>query len=104
MNRLNCWEFEKCGREPGGLKQDSGICPAATEKRLDGVHEGKNAGRACWVVAGTVCGGQVQGTFAKKYKNCEACKFYQTVLNQEGARFKLNVNLLQKLRETGAPA
>lgn len=27
--KLNCWEFKKCGREPGGLKaRERGACPA----------------------------------------------------------------------------
>ncbi len=99
MSKMNCWEFKKCGREPGGLHQDLGVCPAALEKRLDGVHGGKNGGRACWVVAGTFCDKQVQGTFAKKYVNCEKCDFYGTVLDDEGPGHKLAIFLLGKLKE-----
>lgn len=34
MSRTNCWEYFKCGREPGGSKVDElGVCPAATEER-----------------------------------------------------------------------
>ena len=98
MSKRNCWEFEKCGREPGGERSDNGVCPAATETKLNGVHEGRNAGRACWVVAGTLCGGEIQGTFAKKYKNCEQCSFYQVVQDEEGPRYRLAVALLEKLR------
>ncbi len=65
--KLNCWEFKKCGREPGGTHaNDLGVCPTTQEMRLDGVHGGINAGRSCWVVTGTLCRGEVQGTFAKK--------------------------------------
>ena len=99
MKRLNCWEFKKCGREPGGLHHELGICPAAVEKRLDGIHHGENAGRACWVIAGTLCDRQVQGSFAKKYANCEKCDFYQAVEQQEGSKFKLALFLLGKLKE-----
>lgn len=101
MKKLNCWEFKKCGREPGGIHSnatDLGICPATTENRLDGVHDGKNSGRACWVVAGTFCKGEVQGTFAKKLKDCELCDFYQMVKKEEVPRFQLSVTLLNKLR------
>jgi hypothetical protein len=78
MNKLNCWEFKKCGREPGGLNaEDQGICPATTETKMHGVHDGKNAGRSCWVVAGTLCEGKVQGTFALKEANCVHCDFYK---------------------------
>lgn len=77
---INCWEFKKCGREPGGIKaEDLGVCLAATEKKLNGVHGGKNAGRACWAVCGTLCGGEVQGTFADKIGNCKVCDFYKLV-------------------------
>ncbi|MDH4164450.1 MAG: hypothetical protein OEW15_17440 [Nitrospirota bacterium] len=38
-----------------------GLCPAAAEEALDGVHDGTNAGRSCWVVAGTLCKDSVQG-------------------------------------------
>jgi len=97
--KKNCWEFKKCGREPGGEKvRELGVCPAATEQRMDGVHGGKNAGRCCWVVAGTLCGGQVQGTFAKKFQNCQECEFYKLVKEEEGARFVLTANLLAKLK------
>ena len=77
MTRLNCWEFKKCGREPGGIKAvELGVCPASTEMRLNGVNNGKNAGRTCWAIAGTLCGGKVQGTFALKLGNCMNCQFY----------------------------
>ena len=64
----NCWEYNKCGKGPNGLNgEKTDICTAATEKRLDGVHGGTNAGRACWVVAGTLGRGKIQGVFVKKY-------------------------------------
>jgi len=98
--KKNCWEYKKCGREPGGEKvRELGICPAATEKRLDGIHGGKNAGRCCWVVAGTLCKGEVQGSFAKKFGNCQVCDFYELVKQEEGVKFILSANLLAKLSE-----
>jgi len=76
----NCWEFKDCGRQPGGNKvAQYGVCPATIETKLDGVNEGRNAGRACWVVAGTFCGGIVQGTYANKIGNCAKCDFYKSV-------------------------
>ena len=100
MNKKNCWEYKKCGREPKGVKvHDLGVCPATIEERLDGTHEGKNGGRACWVVAGSMCGGQVQGTFAKKYGDCVICDFFQLVKKEEGKDFKFSSLLLEKLSE-----
>lgn len=88
--KINCWEFKKCGREPGGKNVvKMGICPAATENSLEGIHGGKNAGRVCWLVAGTYCDGEVQGTFAKKIKDCIFCDFYQKVKEEEGKDFKI---------------
>jgi hypothetical protein len=82
--KKNCWEVKKCGREPGGSKaSELGICPVATDSQLSGAHDGKNAGRACWVVAGTLCGGKVQGTYANKLHNCWRCEFMNMVKQEE---------------------
>lgn len=100
LTKLNCWEFKKCGRQPQGSHvHDKGLCPAAVEDALDGIHEGTNAGRACWVVSGTLCMGVVQGTFAQKFKNCEACDFYQKVRQEEFPDFFLSAVLLGKMRK-----
>lgn len=89
--RMQCWEYYDCGREPGGDKADElGICPAAIDASYDGVNNGTNAGRCCWRVAGTLCGGDVQGTFAAKYKTCLECRFYEIVRHAEGDGFKLH--------------
>lgn len=87
--RANCWEVKKCGREPGGAKVgELGACPAA-QADIVGINGGTRGGRICWAVAGTLCGGQVQGTFAQKVANCMNCEFYLTVKREEGAAFKL---------------
>lgn len=94
---MNCWEFKKCGREPGGAKAaELGVCSAATESKLNGIHGGSNGGRSCWVIAGTLCGGQEQGTFAAKMHNCLKCEFYLQVKKEESAFLKSS-DLLQKL-------
>lgn len=98
MGKLNCWEVKQCGREPGGKRPDLGVCPASAEKRLDGVHGGRNAGRACWIVAGTLCGGKVQGTFAKKYDSCEICDFFRLVREEEGADYVRSAYLFFRLK------
>jgi hypothetical protein len=68
-NRINCWAFTKCGREGGGIRsKELGVCP---------VWPGN--GKQCARVAGTLCGGRVQGTFAKKLGDCHRCDFYQSV-------------------------
>lgn len=104
MAKQNCWEVKKCGREQGGIRsKELGVCPTAVEMRLHGSHGGKNAGRACWVVAGTLCGGQEQGSFAQKFHNCEKCDFYLQVRREEGVKFSLSVLLIKKLNSTPTP-
>ncbi len=99
MEKMNCWEFKKCGREPGGKKvNEFGVCMSAQETRLDQVHGGKNAGRSCWVVAHTLCGGMKQGGFAQKYMNCFECGFRQKVESEESFTITLD-KLLRRLRE-----
>lgn len=98
--KKNCWEFMSCGREPNGKNQhDLGVCPAAVDSRLHGIHEGYNSGRACWVLTGTFCKGSVQGTFAKKFHTCAACDFYQAVRKEESPKFVLTPILLKKINE-----
>ncbi|WLE96133.1 MAG: hypothetical protein QTN59_15780 [Candidatus Electrothrix communis] len=47
---LNCWEVKNCGREPNGRNISLyGVCRVATETNLNGIHNGKNGGRCCWV-------------------------------------------------------
>jgi hypothetical protein len=65
---MNCWEFKECGREKGGAReQELGLCPAYPEY-----------GKSCARVAGTFCGGEVQGTFATKLPNCMQCDYYKS--------------------------
>lgn len=85
MSKKNCWEAKNCGRQPGGAKvAELGVCPAAVADKLTGTHGGQKGGRACWVVAGTFCGGKVQGSFSAKEMNCMACEFYKEVKAEEG--------------------
>jgi len=64
----DCWKIMQCGRETGGsnVSQD-GECVAAR----------KGFGHSCWAIAGTLCGGEVQGTEAQKKKNCMVCRVYR---------------------------
>ena len=100
MEKLNCWEYKKCGRQTGGEKaKECGICIAVTQKITDGVNNGKNGGRCCWAVAGTLCGGPVQGTFAAKLDKCFDCEFYWYVNSEEGKNAK-PLNEILKLLKT----
>ncbi len=52
--KQNCWEYNKCGREPSGINTAKlGICPATTNTSANGFNGGKNGGRICWTIAFT---------------------------------------------------
>ena len=60
---VNCWDFYHCPRDR------QMVCPAFRQ----------DAGRSCWSVAGTLCGGEALGVNAKKTGNCAICDFYRQV-------------------------
>ncbi len=61
-----CWEFTKCGRDR------TGGCPAYPR-----------AGRVCYLVAGTMCAGKVQGIYAMKIGQCRECEFYRMLMYEK---------------------
>ncbi|MCI5211945.1 MAG: hypothetical protein D3910_24915 [Candidatus Electrothrix sp. ATG2] len=78
VEKLNCWEFKECGREPGGKHVALyGVCVAATETRADGIHDGRNGGRCCWVIAASSC--TFRRTNDSLFTNCNECDFYSLV-------------------------
>jgi len=54
---VKCWEVKGCA---------SVDCPSYKSRNL-----------RCWQVAGTHCGGEVQGVFAQKFGKCEKCNVYK---------------------------
>ena len=79
--KLNCWEFKKCGREKGGLMVDIlGECPVATAMKYDGQNDGIAAGRACWMV-NSGCRSFRAGVL--KANCCLNCEFYKRVVFEE---------------------
>jgi len=99
MKKMNCWEFKKCGRQPGGDNvKELGTCPSSTTSELDGTHGGFNAGRSCWIVKATLCGNAVQGSFAAKHADCFDCEFYKSVAAEEGLKFIQSSRLMLKLK------
>ena len=89
-DKINCWEFEKCGREPDGVNvTELGICQAAADQGMDGVNHGKNGGRICWSVVGTLCQGKDHRDLAKKKEACMNCAFFIMVKAAEKGGFQL---------------
>jgi hypothetical protein len=68
-----------------------------TETRTDGVNSGKNGGRACWAISGTMCGGEVQCSFGSKCIRCLNCPFYQLVFREEGPDYVNTESILKML-------
>ncbi|MBI5664481.1 MAG: hypothetical protein HZC49_05275 [Nitrospirae bacterium] len=88
MEKKNCWEIKKCGREPGGARsRELGVCVAASAMSVDGLNNGSNGGRICWAIAGTLCRGEVTGLFAKNEVSCMACEVFKLVKAEEKADF-----------------
>jgi len=57
---VKCWEMKNCGEVN---------CPAY-----------KNTCGRCWLIAGTMCGGEVQGKYALKYETCCECEVYRNAV------------------------
>jgi len=63
----HCWEIKNCGRQRGGDKvAELGECIASRT----------GLSHSCWAIAGTLCGGVVQGTAAQKQGDCRRCEVY----------------------------
>lgn len=64
VNKLEsrCWEIKECGEKN---------CPAY-----------KNECGRCWLVAGTMCGGEPQGRFVHKFEFCTECEVFQQFAGQ----------------------
>jgi hypothetical protein len=79
------------------MSGELGGCPAATAVAADGVNGGKNGGRVCWAIAGTLCGGRVRGTAAAKLQCCLTCGFAQVVLSEENADIDIERDIRKNL-------
>lgn len=81
--KINCWEFKKCGREPGGKNIDElGVCLTPVYTQYDGINGGRNGGRVCWAVSGTMCDGNYQASVAAKQSYCMDCSFYRLLMDE----------------------
>ena len=75
----NCWEIKDCGRQSGGGNvTELGECVASKQ----------GLGHSCWAIAGTLCGGSVQGSVAQKQGNCMSCNVYGLYNRRLGSKGK----------------
>ena len=76
--KVPCWELKNCQRQHGGKKEaEFGMCITYP---WGGWH--------CWALAGTLCGGMVQGSSAQKEGNCQMCQHYIELMQDDPARLK----------------
>jgi len=76
MNHIRCYEYKKCGRELGGKNvEEFGYCPAALAPD-----------NYCWLVAGTMCSGTIEGTYAQKIDTCIICEYYNKMQEYNARR------------------
>ncbi|MCP4354283.1 MAG: protein kinase, partial [Proteobacteria bacterium] len=95
IKKVNCWEYMKCGREPGGNRAEKhSVCRVAIDNSFNNINSGKNGGRFCWAVAGTFSKDKIDGYFARKRKSCTGCIFYKKVLSEEGT-FNIRTKFLR---------
>ncbi len=71
---IRCWEIRGCKKK---------ICPAFS-----------NVDHRCWLTVGTLCGGTVQGEFAKKYKTCFECEVFKKISAFPVRRLYENINTI----------
>jgi len=84
--KLNCWQFKNCNRIFN--KSTESVCPVMLAVEHDGKNGGTNGGRICWQVAGSFCGGKMQGAFVQKLDTCLKCDFARYVFDKEGKNLK----------------
>ena len=76
MKKIRCWEFKKCGREPGGKNAEKlGACPVALKTKLYGLKDDMDPGRFCWYIQGILCN--------RKLTDCLECEFYKVVIEED---------------------
>jgi PAS domain S-box-containing protein len=75
-----CWEVKKC---------DYKGCPVYGRKNV-----------RCWQIAGTHCGGEIQGHFARKYSDCKDCEVYRKSTIDTVAEITETFNNMMHILET----
>ena len=85
---MNCWEFKKCGREPGGENtQKLGVCRAAIESKFNNINNGKNSGRYCWKVKVSEDNHNSSNKTLSAIMTCIECDFFMKVKSEEQDKF-----------------
>ncbi|MDA8085023.1 MAG: GGDEF domain-containing protein [Nitrospiraceae bacterium] len=74
FRKITCWKIKNCERND---------CPSF-----------QDADCRCWLRAGTLCGGDIQGDFAKKYRSCFECDVLKMLDADPVRSLYENINIL----------
>jgi hypothetical protein len=79
-NIVNCWQFKKCGREPGGRNISKyGVCSVPLDIVADGINNGENGGRTCWTLREAACQKIMLACSVNEIRECIQCDFYDLI-------------------------
>ncbi|MBF0589505.1 MAG: hypothetical protein HQL53_10270 [Magnetococcales bacterium] len=73
QRKLNCWEYSQCGKE--------NYCLSGTSTTYDGIFGGKNGGRFCAFIEGTLCKDGIPMDTMEKMKKCAKCDFFKEIIS-----------------------
>jgi diguanylate cyclase (GGDEF)-like protein len=76
QKNAQCWKFLKC---------EDHNCPAYHSDDY-----------RCWLIAGTLCGGEVQGVFAHKHISCYSCKVFRQYTSSAASSLYENIGIIIK--------
>jgi diguanylate cyclase (GGDEF)-like protein len=74
QKKINCWEVKNCSRKD---------CPSFFDTDC-----------RCWLKPGTLCTGEAQGDFAKKYRGCFTCEVLALVEKDDLRSLYEHINIL----------
>ena len=75
-----CWELKDCNYKE---------CPVYGKRNV-----------RCWQIAGTHCGGEIQGRFARKFSDCKECGVYQKAISDPIYDIRETFNNMMHILET----
>ncbi len=71
--KQNCWEVSNCGKE--------NYCLAGTSTLFDGMFGGRNGGRFCAFIDGTLCKDGAPMDPEEKIRRCASCHFFKEIVS-----------------------
>jgi hypothetical protein len=97
--KKNCWEVMGCGRKRRGHNDSCLKCPVPEMTSANGINNGKNGGRICWLIANTMCKDEDESTFESMIRTCGECDFYKRVKAEGVKTVTLSIEMLREAYE-----